>query len=80
MNFNLRTAPPEYIGTAEFENLYSLSRRLLFLWIKKGRLTAYKPSKKKTLVRRADVERLLDASKAGISVQASSGHTGEVTA
>jgi hypothetical protein len=52
-----------YVDAKTFERDFSLSPRTFFLWIKEGRLPAYKPSKRKTLVRRADVERLLGASR-----------------
>jgi len=55
----------DYIDARKFERDFSLSSRTFFLWIKEGKLTAYKPSKKKTLVKRSDVECLLEASKVG---------------
>ena len=58
----------EWIDAARFEVLYSLSRRTYWQWIAEGKLTPYKPCKRKTLVKRADVERLLEASKAGIDL------------
>ena len=54
-----------YIDARVFERDFSLSSRTFFLWIKEGKLVPYTPSKRKTLVKRADVERLLEASKAG---------------
>lgn len=54
-----------YVDARTFERDFSLSSRTFFLWIKEGRLPAYKPSKRKTLVKRADIERLLESSKAG---------------
>jgi excisionase family DNA binding protein len=53
-----------YLDARHFETEFSLSRRTFFLWIKEGKLTAYKPSKRKTLVKRTDVEKLLEASRA----------------
>ena len=57
-----------YVDARTFERDFSLSSRTFFLWIKEGKLTPYKPSKRKTLVKRADVEQLLEASKAGIAL------------
>ena len=54
-----------YIDFRIFERDYSLSRRTYFQLIKDGKLTAYRPGPRKTLVRRSDVERLLEASRAG---------------
>ncbi len=58
----------QYVDSERFEREYSLSRRTFFLWIAEGKLTAYKPSKRKTLVKRADVERLIESSKSGIDI------------
>jgi hypothetical protein len=43
----------QYIDSERFERDYSLSRRTFLLWIAEGKLMAYKPSKRKTLVKRA---------------------------
>jgi hypothetical protein len=40
---------------------YPFSRRTFWLWISRGELAAYKPFKRKTLVRRADIEQLIAA-------------------
>ncbi len=53
-----------YVDAKTFERDYSLSARTFFLWIKEGKLIAYRPSKRKTLVKRSDVERLLESSRA----------------
>jgi len=65
MNTMTHALQSEWIDAAKFEVLYSLSRRTFWLWISQGKLPAYKPCKRKTLVKRSDVERLLEASKAG---------------
>ena len=53
----------EWIDAAKFEVLYSLSRRTYWLWIAEGKLHAYKPCKRKTLVKRSDVEKILEGYK-----------------
>ncbi len=53
----------QYVDSERFERDYSLSRRTFFKLISDGKLTAYKFSRRKTLVKRADVEALLEASK-----------------
>jgi len=58
----------EWIDAARFEVLYSLLRRTFWLWSAEGKLAAYKPCKRKTLVKRSDVERLLEASKSGANL------------
>jgi len=52
-----------FIDARTFERDYQLSRRTFFLWIAEGRLSAFKPSRRKTLVKREDVERLIEASR-----------------
>ncbi len=54
-----------YVDAKTFERDYSLSARTFFLWIAEGKLTAYKPCKRKTLVKRSDIEKILEASRAG---------------
>ncbi len=58
----------EWIDAARFEVLYSLSRRTYWQWIAEGKLPAYKPCKRKTLVKRSDVEKVLEASRAGVDI------------
>ena len=58
----------EWIDAAKFEVIFSLSRRTYWLWISEGKLTPYKPCKRKTLVKRSDVEKILEASKAGANL------------
>jgi excisionase family DNA binding protein len=60
---NTHTLQSEFIDAKTFEALFSLSRRTFFKFIAENKLTAYKVSKRKTLVKRQDVERLLEASR-----------------
>ena len=53
----------QYVDSERFERDYSLSRRTFFKLIADGKLAAYRFSRRKTLVKRADVEALLEASK-----------------
>ena len=62
MNTNQRAI---YIDSRTFEFEYNFSTRTFFAWIKAGKLTAYRPSPRKTLVKREEVERLIEASRAG---------------
>lgn len=64
MNTPIHVSQIEYIDARRFEERYSLSRRTFFLWIADGRLDAYRPSKRKTLVKRTDIERVIEASRA----------------
>jgi len=56
---------PEWLDAKLFESCFPFSQRMFWKLIAEGKLTAYRPSRRKTLVRRADVERLLEASRAG---------------
>ncbi len=58
----------EYIDARRFEERYSLSRRTFFLWIAEGKLEAYRLSKRKTLVKRADVERVIEGSRSASDI------------
>ena len=56
---------PDWLDAKLFEIHFPFSQRFFWKLIAEGKLTPYRPSKRKTLVRRVDVERLLEASKAG---------------
>jgi excisionase family DNA binding protein len=58
----------DFIDARKFEEIFSLSRRTFFKLISENKLAAYKLSKRKTLVKRADVERLLEASRTSSNV------------
>ena len=55
----------DWIDAKRFEREYPFSSRTFWLWISQGRLPVYKPSRRKTLVRRSDVEKILESSRAG---------------
>jgi len=62
---NTHVTASDWIDAKRFERDYPFSSRTFWLWISQGRLSVYKPSKRKTLVKRSDVEKILEASKAG---------------
>lgn len=62
---NTHVTASDWIDAKRFERDYPFSSRTFWLWISQGRLPAYKPSKRKTLVRRSDVEKILESSRAG---------------
>jgi hypothetical protein len=62
---NTYVTASDWIDAKRFERDYPFSSRTFWLWISQGRLPAYKPSKRKTLVRRSDVEKILESSHAG---------------
>lgn len=63
MSTTTHTTLSEWLDARRFEEVFSLSRRTMFSWIADGRLAAYRPSKRKTLLERQDVEKLLEASR-----------------
>jgi len=65
MRMNTHVTPSDWIDAKHFERDYPFSSRTFWLWISQGRLPAYKPSKRKTLVRRSDVEKILESSRTG---------------
>jgi excisionase family DNA binding protein len=65
---NASHAHPDWLDARLFEQEYPFKQRTFWKLIAEGKLPAYRPSKRKTLVRRSDVERLLEASKAGVSL------------
>jgi excisionase family DNA binding protein len=65
MNTMTHALQAEWIDAAKFEVLYSLSRRTFWQWIAEGKIAAYRPCKRRTLVKRSEIERVLEASRAG---------------
>jgi hypothetical protein len=63
MNSIARVPDANFIDSRKFEEMFSMSRRTFFLWIEEGRLTAYRPSARKTLVKRAKVEKIIEGNK-----------------
>ena len=64
MTTTTHSSRDEWVDARRFEESFSLSRRTFFAWIAEGCLAAYRPSKRKTLVKRLDVEKILEASRA----------------
>jgi len=52
-----------YVDAKAFEKEFSLSARTFFFWIQTGKLEPYKPSRRKTLAKRSDINKLIEASK-----------------
>ena len=50
----------QWIDSGTFEHLYPFKRRTFFQWIAEGKLTAYRFWKKKTLVKREEIEKVLE--------------------
>jgi len=56
-----RQEQDKYVDAKTFAQDYSLSVRTFFHWIREGKLTPYRLGKRKTLVKRADVVRLIES-------------------
>lgn len=63
MSTSTHASQDVYIDARRFEERYCLSRRTFFAWIAEGKIEAYRPSKRKTLVKRSDVERVIESSR-----------------
>jgi excisionase family DNA binding protein len=70
MNISLHASQNEWIDAARFEQEYPFKRRIFFRWIEEGKLEAYKPSRRKTLVKRSAIDRFLESSKVVNSLDA----------
>ena len=70
MNTLMHASLTEFIDARRFEERYSLSRRTFFAWIAEGKIEAYRPSKRKTLVKRSEVDRLIEASRSTSHMEA----------
>ena len=65
MGITVHDSPKEWLDLKQAEQEFSISKRSLWLWISNGKLPAYKPFKKKTLVKRSDIVRILEATRVG---------------
>lgn len=54
----------EWLDLKQAESEFPVSKRTLWAWISSGRLPAYQPFRK-TLVKRADLEKLLESTRIG---------------
>jgi len=63
---NIQQIPSsDWIDLKQVELAYPFSRRTAWKWISEGRLKAYKPFSRKILLRRSEIDRLLEATKIG---------------
>lgn len=70
MNTLTHASQIEYLDARRFEERYCLSRRTFFAWIAEGKLEAYRPSKRKTLVKRSDIDRVIESSRSVSNIDA----------
>ena len=68
MDVTKHTSQFEWLDLKSAEQSYPFSKRTLWAWIAQGKLPAYKPFKRKTLVRRTDIEKILAESRVGVDL------------
>ena len=61
---------PEWIDLNLAERLYPYSRRQFWYWITEGRLTAYRPTKRKVILKRSEVDKFLESKRVGADLDA----------
>lgn len=55
---------PEWLDLRQAQAAFPLSRRVLWRWIREGRLATYRPFEgRKVLVKRSDIEAILEATR-----------------
>jgi hypothetical protein len=66
---NARQIPPsDWIALSQVDSAYPLSPRTAWKLIAEGKLKAYKPFSKKTLLRRSEIDRLIERSQVGLDL------------
>jgi len=56
-------APSDWIDLRQAEIEYPISKRTLWKWISEGKLASYRPFTRKVLLRRSEIDQLLEATK-----------------
>jgi hypothetical protein len=56
---------PEWIDLNLAERLYPYPRRQFWRWITEGFLTAYRPTKRKVILKRSEVDKFLESTRVG---------------
>ena len=57
--------PPEWVDLTQAERLYPYSRRTFWYWIASGAFPVYRPTKRKVLLKRADIDKFLESKRVG---------------
>lgn len=55
----------DWIDLNQAERLYPYSRRQFWYWITEGRLNAYRPAKRKVILKRSEIEHFLESKRVG---------------
>ena len=57
--------PPEWVDLNLAERLYPYSRRQFWYWISEGLIPVYRPTTRKVLLRRSEIDRFLESKRIG---------------
>lgn len=68
MSTNTNTPRPDWLDLKQIEREFPVSKRSLWVWISSGKLPAYRPFRK-VLVKRSDLEKLLEATRVGADLE-----------
>ena len=55
----------EWLDLTQAERLYPYSRRQFWYWITEGCLTAYRLTKRKVILKRAEIDKFLESTRVG---------------
>ncbi|MGE0821815.1 MAG: helix-turn-helix domain-containing protein [Candidatus Binatia bacterium] len=61
---------PEWLDLNQAEQLYPYSRRQFWYWITGGTLTAYRPTKRKIILKRSEIDKFLESKRVGADLDA----------
>lgn len=64
------TNSPEWVDLKQAERLYPYSRRQFWYWITEGRLAAYRPTKRKIILKRSEIDKFLESNRVGKDLDA----------
>jgi hypothetical protein len=63
------TNSPEWLDLNQVERLYPYSRRQFWYWITEGRLTVYRPTKRKIILKRSEIDKFLESNRVGADLE-----------
>jgi|GEM_PF-3685986 len=60
----------EWVDLNQAERVYPYSRRQFWYWITEGRLTAYRPTKRKIILKRSEIDKFFESQRVGADLDA----------
>lgn len=70
MSTTTNLSQSEWLDLAQADREGPFSKRTLWTFISTGQLPVYRPLKRKVLIKRSDLNRLLEASRVGVDIDA----------